>query len=197
MATQHDTARDRRDDAGNEILTSSATAPVSASAHPGRGRRWLAVLATAGLLVVVVTAGYVGHRHVGRSVTVTDRAGSTAAQPGSIRPEAAAGLHVTLSGPGTVRAGRAATWTVAWADDDGSFVGSTQDWGDAGDGSAKQGRCSSTARVPGSGSLTATHTWPAAGTYRVRITVTTQACSTGAPTTQDASATATVVVTAP
>ena len=199
MATQHDaTQQDRtpHGDASGELLTSTAT--TEPAARGGRGRT-LAVVGSAALLVLVAGAVYVGQRGQDAAVTVTDHGAPSAGggvQPGAMPADPTPGLHVTVAGPTSVRAGQAATYTVSWTDDDGTFVGSTQDWGDTGDGSSKQGRCASTARVPGTGSFTATHTWTKAGTYAVKLTVTTQACSTGTAVEEAASATTTVVVVA-
>jgi len=194
VATQHETAHQRAD-AVEDLLSSSSVDPAGVPRRSHRGRTF-AVAGSVLALLVVATAGYLGRQDADPSVTVSDRGGSTGpALAGSV-PESSTGLRVTLAGPSAATVGRATSWTVSWVDDDGSFVGAAQDWGDTGDGSTKQGRCTSTARAPGAASFSATHTWTRAGTYTVRMTVTTQACSTGAATTEDATATATVVVAA-
>lgn len=201
MATQHGTTRhglpqhegaEHRGGDSAELLTSASAAEP---AHRGGRGRTVAVAGAAALLVLVAGGVYLGQRG-DDSVTVTDRATGRSAGPGAVQPDPGTGLHVTVTGPTSVRLGQAATYTVTWTDDDGTYVGSTQDWGDTGDGGTKQGRCTSTVAMPGSGSFTATHTWAKAGTYPVRLTVTTQACTTGAPVAEDASATTTVVVAA-
>ncbi len=98
-----------------------------------------------------------------------------------------------------MQAGQAAELTVRYADGDGIFSGSTEDWGDGvGTSSLAQGRCaaSGTPAVPASGSYLAEHTWSEPGSYTVTVGVSSYTCVDGAPVEEQATTTVRVEVTA-
>jgi hypothetical protein len=121
---------------------------------------------------------------------------------GPAAPAAAAApvpLAVSVRAPSAAVAGEPATFTVSYTDGAGKFTGSTEEWGDGvGAGSVAQGSCEGLpdGGGPGKGSYVVTHTWPKAGTYNVKIAVSSMTCKGGAPVDEQAATTLTVRVTA-
>jgi hypothetical protein len=146
-------------------------------------------------VVLVVTAAGAVQRS-GRDDVVAEPAQRSTTAPSAPAP-APLTLSVTLPAP--VVAGQPAEITVRYADGDGRFGGSTEEWGDGvGGASAKQGPCAAGAGFgPLEGSYTATHTWTRPGTYTVAIGVSSYTCTGTAAVVEQASRSVAVRVTAP
>jgi hypothetical protein len=88
---------------------------------------------------------------------------------------------------------------VHYADGTGVFSGSTEEWGDeVGTSSLAEATCPSPApaATPLQGTYQATHTWAAAGSYPVKVAVSSYTCVDGAPVLEQATTTLTVEVAA-
>jgi hypothetical protein len=157
---------------------------------PGLRRAVLAGVAV-GVLLAAALGGWLATR--GDDPVRTTPAPAAA---GPVVPEPLA-LDVTV--PTDVVAGQPATLVVTYTDGAGTFSGSTEEWGDdVGTSSLTEGRCATGATdVPASGSYDATHTWSKAGSYAVKVAVSSYTCDTGTPVEEQASTTVTVVVGTP
>jgi hypothetical protein len=80
--------------------------------------------------------------------------------------------------PRTASVGEEITVVLRWRDSSGRMFGSLEDWGDVGVGSSAPPTCEPGAvdRRGGAGSQRLTHTWDTAGTWNVRLSVTTGGC---------------------
>lgn len=189
--------------AGLEVSTAEivASSPASreevASGTAGRRRRWRWVAAV-GVAVLgvgaLVSAGLTLGRGGGDAVVA-----QPAKQPPAPGPVAPAALTMTVGLPATVVAGRLATIEVHYADGNGRFGGSTEDWGDGlGTSSLREGTCGAVpaAATPLSGSYRLTHTWARPGIYTVQLGVSSYACTGSGPVEEQASKKVAVTVAA-
>src|SRR4051794_4364351 len=143
---RHEDARPELDSSAPDIVVvtalpagQAAVAPAgSSTAARPRPRTGRTALAVALLVVLVVTpAGAVQRSR--RDDVVAEPAQRSTTAPSAPAP-APLTLSVTLPAP--VVAGQPAEITVRYADGDGRFGGSTEEWGDGvGGASAKQGPC--------------------------------------------------------
>jgi hypothetical protein len=181
--------------AGSAPAGPGPTDPAPAERGVARRGRWL--LPVAGAVLLALSIALVGWL-AGRDDVVV-------AGPGDAGPAApaAAGapapLAVSVRAPSAAVAGQPATFTVSYTDGAGKFTGSTEEWGDGvGAGSVAQGSCEGLpdGGAPGKGSYVVTHTWPKAGTYNVKIAVSSMTCKGGAPVDEQAATTLTVRVAA-
>ncbi len=171
-------------------------------------RGMLGLRAAVVLAVVVIAAGTAAA--LASDKGEADRLGSVRTRAGAVpasattaaTSSAAAPLRLIVAGPVALTIGQRAAYTLRWAAEDGTVTGSGQDWGDGVgiDGSGPVGSgCSGVhtgaATVPDAGRLGAVHRWSAAGTYRVRFTVSSTGCATGRAIDDTASAELVVVVT--
>ena len=123
----------------------------------------------------------------------------TTRTPSAADPAGPADLGLTVEVPDQVVAGEPARFVVRWADGEGVFSGSTEEWGDGvGTSSLAQDSCSATATAaqgrPSAGRYAASHTWAEPGTYQVTIGVASYLCQDGTATQEDARTTVTVEV---
>ncbi len=124
---------------------------------------------------------------------------STTPGAGAQQPAAVAPLSLTVDPVVGAVAGTPATLVVHYADGTGVFAGSTEEWGDeVGTSSLAEATCPSPApaEAPLKGTYQATHTWAAAGSYPVKVAVSSYTCVDGAPVLEQASTTVTVEVAA-
>jgi hypothetical protein len=163
------------------------------SPNAGQPRLARRVGAVALLAVFVVSAGWWLTRGDDR---IAVRPAVAAPAPAPVH--APAGLAVTVAAPPTVVAGHAARFVVSYADGEGIFSGSIEDWGETGVGSTKQRACAPNAPVSGAvkDSYVVTHTWQRAGSYPVSFAVTTYTCRNGLARQETQNAALTVVVAA-
>ena len=168
--------------------------PLPAAPSRFRLRRAVQHGLALGLVLVVAGGGWLALRgDEGADVVATDPGASAAA------PTGPAPLTLEVDLPAVVPAGQAAELTVRYADGDGIFSGSTEDWGDGvGTSSLAQGRCaaSGTPAAPASGSYLAAHTWSEPGSYTVTVGVSSYTCVDGAPVEEQATTTVRVEVAA-
>ncbi|MEO7979368.1 MAG: hypothetical protein ABI807_00465 [Sporichthyaceae bacterium] len=162
--------------------------PAPPRQGPGLRRAVLAGLAI-GVLVAAALGGWLAGRG-DEAVTTT---------PAAPAPAAPAGLSLEVTAPTHVVAGRAATLVVTYADGAGTFSGSTEEWGDGvGTSSLREASCGvGAADAPASGTYRTRHTWAVAGTYAVKVAVSSYTCGSGTPVEEQAATTVTVVVDAP
>jgi hypothetical protein len=171
--------------------------PVSAGP---RHRRPLLLALAGGLALVALAVLALGVFGLVRGTddpvgTATDAApaAAAAAAPGPAR------LTVRVAAPGPAVAGHPVGLVVTYADGRGIFSGSTEDWGDGvGASSLTEDRCPSATASPApvSGTYRATHTFAKAGTYTVRIDVSSYTCDGADPVEEQATTTVTVEVAA-
>ncbi len=124
---------------------------------------------------------------------------STTPGAGAQQPAAIAPLSLTVDPVVGAVAGTPATLVVHYADGTGVFAGSTEEWGDeVGTSSLAEATCPSPspAATPLQGTYQATHTWAAAGSYPVKVAVSSYTCVDGAPVLEQATTTVTVEVAA-
>lgn len=181
----------------DELAVSSELPPGHPARTPSAGSRPryvlpLVLLGVAGALALWATLSIGG----GGDETVTARPPA-----GSAPAPAPADLSATVTAPGDVVAGEPARFEIAYADGEGVFAGGSEEWGDGqAVSSVTQGRCDD-ATAPAAealdGSYAATHVFEEPGTYTVAVEVSTYTCVDGAPRTETAAATTTVVVAAP
>jgi hypothetical protein len=162
--------------------------------HPVRRLGVVALLAVLALAAVLV---------VGAGWWLTRGDDQIAVRPAAAAPapapvHAPAGLAVTVAAPTTVVAGHLARFVVSYSDDEGTFSGSVEDWGETGVGSMKLRACAVNAPADGpvKDSYVATHRWRHAGSYPVSFAVTTYTCSHGLATQETRNAALRVVVAA-
>jgi hypothetical protein len=112
-------------------------------------------------------------------------------------PAVVPALTISVDAPATVAAGVPAHFVVHYADGEGVFSGTIEDWGDVGVGSGSQAPCTGSTPAPGAlqDSYVATHTWADPGSYPVAISVTTYTCRAGQAVEETKRADLTVVVT--
>lgn len=179
----------------------TTTSPVVVSrptpGEPGRPgdvpqppRRGLAVLLVAGLVLVVGLTLALALVIGGDDVEATPAGGAAA-------PPAPTELGMAVDPVGTVVAGEPATLTVRWADNDGIFGGTSEEWGDGvGTSSLSESRCEDVAvpAGPAAGTYDLTHTWSEPGTYAVVLGVTTYTCADGSATEEQVTTPVTVEV---
>lgn len=162
--------------------------PAPSRQGPGLRRAVLAGLAI-GVLVAAALGGWLAGRGDEAVTTV----------PAAAAPAAPAGLSLEVTAPTHAVAGQASTLVVTYADGAGTFSGSTEEWGDeVGTSSLREASCAVGATdAPAAGTYRAPHTWAEAGTYVVRVAVSSYTCSSGTPVEEQAATTVTVVVDAP
>jgi hypothetical protein len=185
---------------GPGVTVSASGEPAPAVEHavdgppPVRPRRRLVVgLAALFALVLAVTVVLVLVLSGDDEPEVTTRT-PAAADPGGPAP-----LGLTVEVPDQVVAGQPARLVVRWADGEGVFSGSTEEWGDGvGTSSLAQDSCAASATAaqgrPSAGRYAATHTWAEPGTYQVTIGVASYLCEDGTATQEDARTTVSVEV---
>lgn len=168
--------------------------PEAAGGHPGGGRSVRRPVLLAGLLaatVAVVTVGLLLWSGGEQDVVAPPPAGPAAKAAGP------APLGMTVDVPQRVTAGEATTLTVGWTDGEGTFSGTTEEWGDGvGTSSLGLARCDAgtTAADASGGTYELTHTWSEPGTYKVVVGVATYTCDAGTPSEEQVSRTLTVEV---
>jgi len=182
---------------GVAVSTSGEAGPGGEHALDGpppvRPRRRLVVgLAALLALVLAVTVVLVLVLGGDDEPDVTTR--TPAADPGGPAP-----LGLTVEVPDEVVAGQPARLVLRWADGEGVFSGSTEEWGDGvGTSSLAQDSCAAGATAaqgrPSAGRYAATHTWAEPGTYQVTIGVASYLCQDGTATQEDARTTVSVQV---
>lgn len=88
------------------------------------------------------------------------------------------GLRYVATAPMTARVGQKVSIRTWWRDARGTVYADLQDWGDLGIGSSSPPNCESGQRDLAGGSAVAylTHRWSKAGTYAVRLQVTSGGC---------------------
>ncbi|HTE73973.1 MAG TPA: hypothetical protein VK640_12340 [Actinomycetes bacterium] len=123
----------------------------------------------------------------------------TTRTPAAADPAGPASLGLTVEVPDRVVAGQPASLVVRWADGEGVFNGSTEEWGDGvGTSSLAQDSCAASATAaqdrPSAGRYVASHTWAEPGTYQVTIGVASYLCTGGTATQEDARTTVSVQV---
>ncbi len=158
-----------------------------------RGRLVIALIAVLSVAVLVA----IGLRWFGGgSDGVGTESPAAPANAAPAAPAAPAPLLVEVQGPATIVAGEPARFTVTWADGAGAFSGPTEEWGDGvGVSSEKQQSCPNSAAVAAQGdTYVVRHTFAEAGTYTVRLGVSTYTCTGADSGTEDASQTLTVRV---
>jgi len=112
-------------------------------------------------------------------------------------PPAPTALGMSVDPLGTVVAGEPATLTVRWADNDGIFSGTSEEWGDGvGTSSLSESRCEDVAvpAGPAGGTYDLTHTWSEPGTYAAVLGVATYTCVDGSATEEQVTTPVTVEV---
>lgn len=89
------------------------------------------------------------------------------------------GLRFVATAPLKARVGQEVVVKTWWRDGHGRVYAALQDWGDMGIGSSRPPICEVGERSYGGGSAIEplTHTWKKAGTYTVRLQVTSGGCS--------------------
>jgi hypothetical protein len=146
----------------------------------------------AGVLAVAALGGWLATRGDDDAVQVST--------PPAAEPVVPAVLSLDVAAPATVVAGQAATFEVTWQDGAGTFMGSTEEWGDdVGTSSLKQGRCdaaTTTTDAPANGTFSTVHTWLEPGTYTVKLGVSSYTCQGGQAVVEEAAKTLTVEVVA-
>lgn len=185
---------------GPGVTVSTSGAPAAPGVEhaadgppPLRPRRRLVVgLAALLALVLAVTVVLVLVLGGDDEPEVTTR--TPAADPGGPAP-----LGLTVEVPDQVVAGQPARLVVRWADGEGVFSGSTEEWGDGvGTSSLAQDSCAASATAaqgrPSAGRYAASHTWAEPGTYQVTIGVASYLCEDGTATQEDARTTVSVEV---
>jgi hypothetical protein len=88
------------------------------------------------------------------------------------------GLRFVAKAPLKARVGQPVVVKTWWRDGHGRVYADLQDWGDLGIGSSRPPICKAGERSYGGGSAIErlTHTWTKAGTYTVRLKVTSGGC---------------------
>ena len=150
-------------------------APDTVVARGRAGRAAVVLVAALSLVAVGVVLGRTVWRPDGGLVT----GGAAANRPA---PAALEGLQLQVSGPDVVTAGDTAVFRIRWQDDEGTFSGTSEEWGDGVGASSEQlPRCDSAAAVagPARGSVQVRHSWAAPGQYLVRLGVHTFTCRDG------------------
>ena len=175
------------------VVHTSDEGPVD-GAPPARPRRRL-VVGLAALLALVVAVIVVLVLVLGGD----DEPEVTTRTPAAADAEGPAPLGLTVEVPDQVVAGQPAELVVRWADGEGVFSGSTEEWGDGvGTSSLAQDSCAPSATAAqdraSAGRYTASHTWAEPGTYRVTIGVASYLCENGTATQEDAQTTVSVEV---
>jgi hypothetical protein len=175
---------------GQDGRAGSLADAVGPGDPPQPPRRGLAVLLVAGLVLVVgltlALAIWIGGDS---DVEATPAAGAAAPAPTE--------LGMSVDPLDTVVAGEPATLTVRWADNDGVFGGTSEEWGDGvGTSSLSESRCEDVAvpAGPAAGTYDLTHTWSEPGTYAVVLGVTTYTCVDGSATEEQVTTPVTVEV---
>lgn len=175
-----------------DIVVTTTSPPALDGPPPVAPRRPLALALVGGLvLALVATLALIWVTGGDGEVVATPPAQSPAQGPVVPAP-----LTVAAEGPETVVAGQPARFVVTWADGSGEFVGSTEDWGDIGVSSVREGRCdpSAPAEPAASGEYAVSHTWSEPGTYSVVLGVTTTTCTAGASVREESTASMKVTV---
>ena len=175
--------------ADRPVLIPDADPPRAA-----RSRRWMLACLAALVALVLVLAGWLLLGGGDDDSQVSTAPGAGAQQPVAIAP-----LSLTVDPVVGAVAGTPATLVVHYADGTGVFAGSTEEWGDeVGTSSLAEATCPSPspAAAPLTGTYQATHTWAAAGSYPVKVAVSSYTCVDGAPVLEQASTTVTVEVAA-
>lgn len=168
--------------------------PEATGARPAGGRSLRRTVLLAGVLaasVAVVAVGLLLWSGGEADVVAPPPAGP------AVRVAGPAALGMTVDVPQRVTAGEAATLTVGWTDGEGTFSGTTEEWGDGvGTSSLGLARCdeATTAADSSGGTYELTHTWSEPGTYTVVIGVATYTCDAGTPSEEQVSRTLTVEV---
>jgi hypothetical protein len=173
--------------ADRPVLIPDADPPRAA-----RSRRWMFAALAALVALVLVLAGWL--LLGGDDDSQVSTAPGAGAQPAAIAP-----LSLTVDPVVGAVAGTPVTLVVHYADGTGVFAGSTEEWGDeVGTSSLAEATCPSPspAAAPLQGTYQATHTWAAAGSYPVKVAVSSYTCVDGAPVLEEATTTVTVEVAA-
>ena len=162
-----------------------------AAPRPGPMLRRAVLLGVAsGLLVAVAVAGWLVRGGDDEVVT----APATPPRPAAVEP-----LALRVDVPADVVAGEPAELVVHYSDGAGTFSGGTEEWGDEiGASSLTEGHCGTPAEAagPAAGSYRASHTWSEAGTYTVKVAVSSYTCEAGTPVVEEATTSVTVAVAA-
>lgn len=181
-----------------DVVVSRAARPVVMPAGsaddgaPPTPRRQLAILLGAGLaLVVALTLALA--LWTGGDGDVVATPGDTGAGDSPVQ----VALHMSVDPPATVRAGEEATFTVRWADDEGVFSGTSEEWGDGvGTSSLRRSQCATPGGPagPAGDTYAVTHTWSEPGTYAVVLGVATYTCQAGTAVAEEVTTPVTVEV---
>ncbi|MDQ1617194.1 MAG: hypothetical protein QOJ60_3133 [Actinomycetota bacterium] len=167
-----------------------STAP-SPAAPSGRNRtmRIIAAVVVLGLAATVIAIVMLG----GDTKTSTKLGGKPA------DPAPSGALAAQVLAPSRVVAGKPARFHVTYTDGKGILAGSFEDWGDGvGTSSVKQANCATsppTAKAL-TGSYVVPHVWRDAGTYTVKLGVTSYSCASGKAVMEQSAKTLTVTVAA-
>jgi hypothetical protein len=158
----------------------------------GRSRtvRIIAAVVVLGLAAAVIAIVMLG----GDDAKTSTRLGG---QPANRAPSGALAAQVVA--PSRVVAGKPARFHVSYTDGKGILAGSFEDWGDGvGTSSVKQANCATS--PPTAKALTGTyvvrHVWRDAGTYTVKLGVTSYTCASGKAVMEQSAKTLTVTVAA-
>jgi hypothetical protein len=181
------------------IFLSGPDSPAAGVGSPSAGRpsarrstvAWRVGL---GVLLVALVAAGAWRLSAGGSDEVVARPAVGGLAPA---PAVVPALTISVDAPATVVAGVPAQFVVHYADGEGVFSGTIEDWGDVGVGSGSQAPCTGSTPAPGplKDSYVAMHTWTDPGTYPVAISVTTYTCRGGQAVEETKRADLTVVVT--
>jgi hypothetical protein len=167
-----------------------STAP-SPAAPSGRNRtmRIIAAVVVLGLAATVIAIVMLG----GDTKTSTKLGGKPA------DPAPSGALAAQVLAPSRVVAGKPARFHVTYTDGKGILAGSFEVWGDGvGTSSVKQANCATsppTAKAL-TGSYVVPHVWRDAGTYTVKLGVTSYSCASGKAVMEQSAKTLTVTVAA-
>jgi hypothetical protein len=169
----------------------STTAP-SPAGPSGRSRtvRIIAAVVVLGLAAAVIAIVIMN----GSDAKTSTKLGGKPADPA---PSGA--LAAQVLAPSRVVAGKPARFHVTYTDGKGILAGSFEDWGDGvGTSSVKQANCATsppTAKAL-TGSYVVPHVWRDAGTYTVKLGVTSYSCASGKAVMEQSAKTLTVTVAA-
>ena len=166
------------------------TAPGAARRPGSRLRRAVLLGVASGLLIAAAVAGWLVRGGDDEVVTTP----ATAPKPAAVEP-----LALRVDVPADVVAGQPAALVVHYSDGAGTFSGGTEEWGDeVGASSLTEGRCGTAAVAagPAAGSYRASLAWSAAGTYTVKVAVSSYTCVDGTPVVEEATTSVTVAVAA-
>ena len=166
--------------------------PASPTGPSGRSRvvRMIAAVVVLGLAAAVIAIVIMNG---------SDAKTSTKLGGKPVNPAPSGVLAAQVVAPSKLAVGKPARFHVSYTDGKGILAGSFEDWGDGvGTSSVQQANCATSPPTakPLTGSYVVRHVWRTAGTYTVKLGVTSYTCTSGKALMEQSAKTLTVTVAA-